>query len=223
MKYAACSWRSPLWKPCPTPPIPPCEALACSADPATSPPPSRDHIPIRRTRRAGEHRLPLRTPGPARTDREAAQPADEHHYQHPPSPAGELNRQRHRARRRLRPSVPSRSSLMSPAWCGDWLAPTPSPRRATTLDRTREERGLPTGQNRGPNPGRRWGLSHGHGQHRARRHSRCRDAHTGLMSCSIGDPIDGDRPDGRIGMEKSFCHVLRETIMDAYPAVAASG
>ena len=43
------------------------------------------------------------------------------------------------------------------------------------------------------------------------------------MSCSTGAPIDGDGPDGRIGMEKSFSHVLRATITDACPAVAASG
>jgi hypothetical protein len=43
------------------------------------------------------------------------------------------------------------------------------------------------------------------------------------MSCSTGAAIDGDGPDRRIGMEKSFSHVLRATITDACPAVAASG
>ena len=48
---------------------------------------------------------------------------------------------------------------------GGWLAPPPSPRRASRLATTRrnEEWGLLPGQNRGLRPGHQWGLFHGHG------------------------------------------------------------
>ena len=48
---------------------------------------------------------------------------------------------------------------------GDWLAPPPSPRRASeSVTTPHEQWGLLTGHQRRPPPGHQWGLFHGHGQ-----------------------------------------------------------
>jgi hypothetical protein len=69
-------------------------------------------------------------------------------------------------RRPVRPSVASRSSIEA-ACAVDPMSGWHRHRHCAvplTLDRTRKEWGLLTGQERGPRPGHQWGPFHGHGQ-----------------------------------------------------------